>query len=61
MKFYVPGGLAFGKPKEIKGNRNNTPLVFQVGKSTHLNIAKGTTDPKGFSSDYQSNFFRSIE
>ena len=46
MKFYVPGGLAFGKPKEIKGNRNYTPLVFQVEKSTHLNIAKGTTDPR---------------
>ena len=46
MKFYVPGGLGFGKPKEIKGNRNNTPLVFHVEKSTHLNIAKGTTDPR---------------
>ena len=32
MKFYVPGDLAFGKPKEIKGNRSNTPLVFQVEK-----------------------------
>ena len=47
MKFYVPGGLAFGKPKEIKGNSNNTPLVFQVEKSTHLNIAKGTARPEG--------------
>ena len=46
MKFYVPGGLAFGKPKEIKGNRKHTPLVLQVEKSTHLNIAKGTTGPR---------------